>query len=112
MNVTAHHVIGIERAAALQTTNEHHRHLRIVRRLAGDQIPRATVGEIAHPVRVTLGDLLRRLKLHETAQRIADELAKQAPAGAVAQQRGINGSHDGQDRESGRRAQEAQVLIN
>jgi hypothetical protein len=64
-------------------TSEEERHFGIVGRLTGDGVPCAAVGEVAHAVRISTTDVVRRLELDEAAEGISGELREEAGLGAL-----------------------------
>ena len=80
-DVGAGDVAGVEAAPPHQGAGQRQRQLGVVGRLAGQQVPGAAVHQLAHAVRVVLGDLLLALELDQAAERVAAELAEQRPLG-------------------------------
>ena len=73
----------VVRAAGDQRAGKRQRHLGVVRRLSRERVERASVLEVADPVRIPASDGLGRLKLDEAAERVAGELPDEAAARAV-----------------------------
>lgn len=76
-------IADVEGGRLDQAARQGQRELAVVGRLAGEGVPGAASGEVAHALRIAPRDAHGVLELHQRAWGIADHLAQQAPNGAV-----------------------------